>query len=1052
MKANEKRNVISVCIAILIAAGLPFSRVAFAQNKDKTQSVRTKAYTPEEELAGFKVAEGFVIELVASERDSVIHPIDLTFDDAGRLWTQTARMYPLDPVADIQWDDLLKLMDDQEAQKNHPAFKRVLDLYQGKTKGLDKVIVISDLYRKMPARTKIWADGLTIPMSILPYKNGAYVVQGSELFLLNDTNQDDKADQRVPLFTGFGYTDTHTMAHVLVRAPGDWIHFSHGALNKGEVSSYKNDSKLKIDYSKIARFSLDGRKMEIVSAGLNNIWGFQLRGNGQWYGSEANDLGYSIVPMEPGTAYPGIGNERIRFYQPFMPELHDFRVGGTGISGVAFADDISGSFPDEYKNVAFLANPITSSINAVHVIRNADGTVSSRHLPDLLTSEDDWFRPVNMEFGPDGCLYIADWYNKIVSHNELPTTHPDRDKTHGRIWRIRPISQKPRTIPDLYKIKTEELASHLKSPSVWEKRAAWHQITDRPASETRALAPQLAALAADESLDEITRIHALWSLEGIKHFDEKWMASLLNSPLHDLRREAVRSLNSFSLTSAQIAAEVERLMNDSNPAVRSQVLRTLHDAGTADQSTIGLLVRACKPEIPGNKMGGSYERKFERFLARKALEQYAGELQTFIDMPIAADIPAVNLLWAVQALPTEQKEAAFLRFWPEADMRTLNESTFVSISKMLHNREIYNIVKPVVEDTAHAKAYVSFALQNQAEIQSPELAGLLYTPVRTLLKSASQKDAEIGLDAIGRFKIKNTGDAVIALIDDQKPDHTLQLVMKALDTDPKENQETFLKMVGNRKMSFDVRAAALSSLLKADREAGRQASLQWIPELDADEKKELASMLSSSGDGAALLVQVHEKKLMDLSAFDLSTAERIVNADKKDRRGLVIMESVKKREEVKKKEFNGKLARYMAVAKRNDGDAERGKVLFQTCLMCHQVGKSGQGIAPALDGSASRGHEALLTAILDPDAAVESGYAVFRVTRKDGSTVEGYLVNRDERGTTIAFMGGSKVFVEAANIRSQGFLGGRSFMVKGLMDGYSDKQVADLLAYIQTLK
>ena len=97
-------------------------------------------------------------------------------------------------------------------------------------------------------------------MSILPYKDGAYVAQGSELFFLNDANKDGKADVRTPLLTGFGFTDTHTMAHVLMRAPGDWIHFSHGALNKGEVTSLKSGAKLKIDYSKIVRMSLDAEK------------------------------------------------------------------------------------------------------------------------------------------------------------------------------------------------------------------------------------------------------------------------------------------------------------------------------------------------------------------------------------------------------------------------------------------------------------------------------------------------------------------------------------------------------------------------------------------------------------------------------------------------------------------------------------------------------------------------------------------------------------------------------------------------------------------------
>ncbi len=1042
-------KLILVFISILFVSSL--SPSVFAQSK-KTQSIRTHVYTPEQELAGFKVPEGFVIELVASEKEGLINPIDLTFDDAGRLWTQTATMYPLDPIADIQWNDLLKLMDDPEAQKNHPNFKRILDLYQGKTKGADKILVFSDLYGKNPIKTNIWADGLTIPMSMLPYKNGAYVVQGSELFFLKDTDQDGKADQRTPLLTGFGYTDTHTMAHVLIRAPGDWIHFSQGALNKSGVSSLHSDVKLKIDYSKIARFSLDAKKLELVSSGLNNIWGFQLRGNGQWYGSEANDLGFSVAPMEPGSGFPGIGNDRLRAYQPFMSPLHEFRVGGTGISGTAFADDAAGSFPEEFKNVAFLANPITSSINAVQINRNPDGSVTAKHLPDLLTSEDDWFRPVNMEFGPDGCLYIADWYNKIISHNELPTTHPDRDKEHGRIWRIRHMSQKPRVIPDFNEVKTEELVIFLKSPSLWEKRAAWHQISDRPRSETKNLAQGLVGMASDESQDEVTRIHALWSLEGIKQYDAKLLSLLLKSPLHDLRREAVRSLTSFSLAPAQMASSVKELIEDKNPAVRSQVIRTLTEAGGADQAVIDMLVRACKPEIPGNAMGGAYERKFERFLARRALENYTEELQSYLNAPIASDIPLTHILWAIQALPVKEKEKAFLKFWPAAQISTLDESTFIGITEMLANQEIYEAVKQVFQNPVNSATYVKYALQNQAQVQSPELALMLQVPVNSLLHSDSPPDIDLALDAIGRFKMEKSREAIISLITDQSPDNTLRLALKALEMNPNASQDIFIRIVQNKKMSFEVRTAALNSLSKASQAEGEKALLTWLPDLKATEKTEMVSILSGSSQSAAVLMHVFGQKALDLSAFNLSAAERVVNANRGDDRGRAILEGVKKREEEKKKAFDGDLKRYLIIANKNGGNHKEGKKLFQTCLLCHQVGNQGQNIAPALDGSASRDYEALLTAILNPDAAVESNYAVYRVRKKDGQSMEGYLVTKDARGTTLAFMGGTRVFIEATSIQNQGFLGGRSFMAKGLIDQYSDKEVADLLSYIRTLK
>ncbi|MEX2593755.1 MAG: PVC-type heme-binding CxxCH protein [Anditalea sp.] len=1042
-----KSNII--LFVLLLITNMYFHQEVTAQKI--THSTRNQVNTPEEELAGFTLPEGFVIELVASERDGIINPIDLTFDDSGRLWTQTAEMYPLDPIADIQWRDLLDLMNDQEAQKNHPNFRRILDLYQGKTKGTDKILILSNLYNQTPLKITVWADGLAIPQSILPYRDGAYVAQGSELFFLKDSNIDGKADQRIPMLTGFGFTDTHTMSHTLIRGPGDWIHFSHGALNKGEVSSLKSDLKLRMDYSKIAKFSMDGKKMEIVSSGLNNIWGFQLRKNGQWFGSEANDLGYSVAPMESGTGFPGIGNEKIRPYQPWMPPLHEFRVGGTGISGLAFSEDASGSFPEMWKDVALLANPITSSINSVRIVRNPDGSVTSEHLPDLLTSEDDWFRPVNMEFGPDGCLYIADWYNKIISHNELPTSHPDRDKSHGRIWRIRHISQQPREIPDFYHVETENLIDYLKSPSLWAKRAAWHQIIDRPLSETKGLAQALVTLASDGSQDEVTRIHALWSLEGIKHYNPKLMALLLQDTQHHLRREAVRSLTSFSLSPTEIAQVIQGLIEDKNPMIRSQVIRTLTEIGAADPSTIDILVRACKPDLPKNEMGGSYERKFERFLARKALEQYQDEFQAYLNSPSANNVPVENLLWAIQALGKEQKELYFLKLWPKSDITELDEANFISISQMLDNEEVYKEIKPIVHKPVNAGRYIEFALRNQARVQSRELSALLEVPVGTLLKNGSVSDTDLALDAVGRFKIGGSRQAIVSLINENTTEKTMELVIKALESDSDSNQDVFNKIFQNENFGFSIRSVALHNLSKVNTPAGREALEEWIPKLDDFQKKDLITLFSGSKQGSDILKHLYVQNFLDVSAFDLSSAERIQSYNTTDSSGSEILKGVKKNMEAENNSFKDNLAEFMAIVESNDGNAVKGKVLFQTCLMCHKVGNEGQDIAPALDGSANRETEALLTAILDPDAALESNYAVYRATKKDGSNIEGYLVKRDESGTTIAFMGGSQIYIQSGEIKSQGFLGGRSFMMKGLIDHYNEDQIADLFAYIRTL-
>ncbi|RIW14128.1 hypothetical protein D0X99_15110 [Algoriphagus lacus] len=1050
MKANKILILAAVLSTILLFIFF-LTRQSF-QDQTSTTSSGEGALTPEEQLKSFKLPEGFIIELVASERDGIIKPIDLTFDESGRLWTQTASMYPLDPIADIKWQDLLNLMNDSAAQKNHPEFQRISKLYRGESKGDDKILVLSNLFNDSPLKVDVWADGLTIPQSILPYKNGAFVAQGSELFLLQDSNGDGKADTRTPLFTGFGFTDTHTMAHTLVRAPGNWIHFSHGALNKGEVTAYQGDMKLRMDYSKIARFSISEAKMEIVNSGLNNIWGYQLRHNGQWYGTEANDMGYSVVPMESGTSFPGIGNEKIRSYQPWLPAFHEFRVGGTGLSGLAFSDDTSGSFPEEWRDVAFLANPITGTINSVKIKRNSDGSYSSEHLEDLLVSTDPWFRPVNMEFGPDGSLYIADWYNKIVSHNEVPTTHPDRDKSHGRIWRIRHVSQEEREIPDFRKMKTEDLVEHLQSSSLWAKRSAWQQLSDRPISETKKLSPQLIELAGNTSLDEITRIHALWSLEGINHYDENLMNALIQDPMENLRREAIRSLVTFKLSPAEAAIKLKVSSEDSNALIRSQVLRTLSEIGSAVPETIEILLLACKPELPGNQMGGSYERRFERYLARKALENYPSELYAFLNSPAASKIPVTNKIWAIQALNKEEKEQQFLTLWPKAKISELDETHFIIVSQMLGNKEIYQLVKPYFSNLDHASNYVSFAIQNQALIQSDLLTDLLKTPIAYLLKQDSEPDKNLGLEAVSRFQIRYPGQQLSSLVDKNASEKTTNLVIKALEVDLPANQNYFLQLYQNGDISFSNQVLALNHFSKVNPSEGKKELIKLIPTLDSYEKTELVKLFSGSKQGSEIVKQLFDSNLLEISSFTKSSAEQIKSYDTSDPLGNKILASVYEYEESEKKLLNEKLISYKNSIAKNKGNAVNGKVLFQTCLMCHKVGNEGQSFAPALDGSANRDLDALLTAILDPDAAVESNYAVFRVTNKDLQNIEGYLIKREESGTTLGFMGGSKVFIAAEDIKGQGFIGGRSFMNYGLMDNLTEQEVADLFAYISTLK
>src|SRR6185312_14186644 len=277
--------------------------------------------------------------------------------------------------------------------------------------------------------------------------------------------------------------------------------------------------------TKLARFTPDGKRFEIIGWGPCNIWGLVADRLGEIFIQEANDQGWPMMPFLEGASYPLCGDDVPRPYAPPFPKTGEKEMGGTGLSGLALSEG-GDSFPGAYRDVFYIANPITGKIQAIRCHRGS-GQLETRnskletfgngwrleHLPDFVQCGDPWFRPVSSHFGPDGCLYIVDWYNKIISHNEVPRNHPERDKTRGRIWRVRHESQTPRAnVPNLYQASDSELLDHLNAANTWEVNAAWQEIVDRNAVS---LAPKLAGIVTNDAQPNDLRIRALWCLEGL---------------------------------------------------------------------------------------------------------------------------------------------------------------------------------------------------------------------------------------------------------------------------------------------------------------------------------------------------------------------------------------------------------------------------------------------------------------------------------------------------------------------------------------------------------
>ncbi len=582
---------------------------AHGEELKKGNHAAAEPRAPEAQRRSFVLPEGFEIELVASEETGVAKPVTIAFDDSGRLWSVTATEYPRD---------------------NDPgAWGRP---------GKDRVVVIDRPAGPGPHVARVFADGLVLPMGVLPQGRGAVVAHGPEIVFLDDRDGDGRADAKTVLLRGFGTQDTHTMPHQLEWMPGNWIAFSQGVLNTGTAVTTTGAS-VNFDRTVVARFRPDGSELRIIGTGLNNIWSWVQDRGGRVFFHEANDFGYAIVPFEEDTTYPSFIERRVHPDAPYHPPTTpNLSLGGTGLSGLALSDDREGSFPPPWHGMFFVANPITRRINTVSATLGPDGVHRFEQRPDLVATDDEFFRPIAVRFGPDGCLYVVDWYNRIISHNEIARDHPARDKTRGRIWRVRHRSMARRDVPDVAAASEAELLRHLRSPGTWESRAAWHQVVSRAA---RSLVPELGKTVANRARPSDERILAWWCLEGLGAWDEGLGRSMLASEDADVRHEAVRSLAAFRPPVGRVMALLRPLAGEPTFRVRLEVLRVLRErASELSAGDMDWVEAWRRGHDPGKKVkgwdreylapGGTYEAAFQDLLVQMVRERRDGVVRTAV--------------------------------------------------------------------------------------------------------------------------------------------------------------------------------------------------------------------------------------------------------------------------------------------------------------------------------------------------------------------------------------------------------------------------------------
>ena len=849
--------------------GTPYVLVPGQKKDTSYNNVEGEAKPASEQVKLFHLPEGYEIELVAQESEGIGKFISVYFDQRGRLWTQTALEYPVD------------------GNQNAAAAEA---LYQSHAK--DKVLVYPrESLAAIPegglTNPTVFADGLAMPLGILPWGEGdsAYVLHGHDLILLTDTDGDGKSDKREVILTGFGVQDSHLFPHQFTRAPGGWIWMAQGLFNNSAVKQPGSDEAVPWPKCSMARVRPDGSEFEVTSTGPNNIWGLAMTGEGETFIQEANDFGYPVMEFHEHAYYPGGMKALKKTYQPSFPPAAKFRMGGTGLSGLALLEN--GPLRDGSADLTMLvANPIISRVQTLGMHR--DGSYwDLTQLADFITCDDPFFRPVAMTQGPDGCLYIVDWYNKIISHNEVPRNHPERDKTRGRIWRVKPSSTKGvLEIPDFSSLKNEELIAMLGEEPTGRAHLAWQTLADR-ASEDGAVQTALHAVLLDREASDAKRIQAMWAI-GKSGWDG---VPLTESPNRNVRRELVR---------AGVAAG--RFLSDPDREVRFAAIQSIARGLPADASTaLPALIASVGPSISGETVVGSrtnrpipareaYDREFERFLVRFFLERHPDEVAAFLDSDAAADLPLEGRVLAALALSPEESASRVAALLPKLD-RAPNTEELLRLAQFPDAPGCGEALTALLSNPDSRAKVAGQLLEQSTRFDSNRIAKLLTGAARSLL-DGDGAGAATALELAGAFSLTGLEPDIVEFVKREGGEPSARLAaLQTLRQLRSGEVELFATLVVDSE-DKRIQGAALEALAASSDPDAPTRLLALYPDLDLSQRRVSLKGLSSTKPGARAVVAAIENEQVATEGIDTALAERLATVLDDDPALATLMDSL----------------------------------------------------------------------------------------------------------------------------------------------------------------
>jgi len=950
---------------------------------------------PELERQSFELGEGLEVNLYAAD-PLLAKPIHMNFDAQGRLWVASSEVYP------------------HVKPGQQPS---------------DKILVVEDADGDGRAeKTTVFAEGLLIPTGVEPGDGGVYVANSTELLHLTDADGDGRADTRRVMLSGFGTEDTHHIVHTFRWGPDGMLYFNQSIYIHSHIETPWGPRHL--NSGGIWQFRPETMQLEVFARGLCNPWGHIFDRWGQSFATDGAG-GEGINYVFPGaTMFTYAGATKVlKGLNPGSPKHCGLEV----ISGRHFPEDWQGSL-------------VTNDFRAHRVCRFAvsesGSGYASREQAEIIKTKHGAFRPIDVKQGPDGALYIADWYNPIIQHGEVDFRDERRDHTHGRIWRVtfkdRPLVERPKLVD----AQAAELLDMLRAPENFTRLHAKLQLKSRGPEVVPQLAAWIAALDPADAEFEHARLEGLWTYQSLDVVEPRLLETVLRSPDHRARAAATRVLKAWHSRVPQAERLLAVQVEDEHPQVRLEAVRALAELGSASAA---------------ERTMAALDRPVDRFLDH-ALWLAARDLQAqWLPALTAGQLSfggnSKHLTYLLEAAGSPAVVGPLMDLLRSGKVPAdRKESLLVLVAALGGPNELKAVYDLAMDDRSEpaARSELLGALSRAARMRKVTPAGDLAT-IATLVDDKNESLRLAAIEAAGLWKVASLRDplAAVAKSADTAP-AIRRAALESLAAMGAESAPAVLALCKSDQPT-EIRLPAIAALASLDVHSAAAELIGLLKQEPMSDPALAVLALVDRKGGAAALVDAVRGQTLPADAAKL--AVRAVRSAAREEPALVAALGTAGGATGAARAMSSAELAALVNDVLSQGDAARGEAVFrraeQGCFKCHAIAGAGGRVGPDLVSiGASAQVDYLVESILQPTAKIKENYHSLVVVA-DGRITSGIRVRETDKELVLRDVDDREVAIplEAVEEKKEG----GSLMPVGLADTLTRGELVDLVRFLSEL-